>query len=230
MGVLQLLTGFYEVAEKRGVPACGDVLFVPIPFVEEVPRILDVDRASPRDHTRVEFAVRQIGAHHFRPRDGKLPVALLKLESTEEALITRAKLRPAIVISRSCITDATKEYSAADQRHVGPLTKECFLVAPMYSTAEPNDPGMFMPALVARIRALNYPHLACLPKLGSNERTPGQVVRLDRLVATHLSRGCEHSGFKLHHEAFALILDQLLWHLTGEVPDAAFAEIVEVVR
>lgn len=227
MGVLQLLEGFYE-ATKSAVPSCGNIFWVPVPFVEEVPRILDVERSDPRDHEQIEFAVRQVGSHHFKEREGKLPVKLLKLESTEEAMISRAKRRPAVVLCHSCVSDA-EVLSAQDQRLAKPLTRDCYVVAPMYSTADPNDPGSFMPTLVGRIRALRYPHLACLPKLGSNDRTPGQIVRLDGLLASHLARGCEHSGFKLHAEALTLLLAQFRWFLSGTIEDE-LQTIIEVVR
>jgi hypothetical protein len=227
MGALQLLAGFYEEV-KPGKPQCGDVYWVPVPFVDEVPRVLEILRADPRSHTEMEFVIEQVQQRHFKNRDDRLPLKLLQLESTEEAVVARAKKRPAIVICNGCITDASG-LSTSDQRLARELTRDCYIVAPMYSTATPAMPGMFMPCLVARVRAMKYAHLSCLPPLGKNERVPGEIVRLDRIMATHLSRGCDHTGFRLHPEARALLQNQLLWFARGEVNND-LATVIELAR
>src|SRR6185312_9528752 len=97
MGVLQLLPTFYEEA-KPSKPQCGDVYWVPVPFVDHVPRVLEVLRADPYRHEQIEFAVSEIRSHHFKKRDDRLPIKLLRLESTEEAVVAKAKRRPCVVL------------------------------------------------------------------------------------------------------------------------------------
>jgi len=228
MGVLQLLSGFYEKAAP-GKPQCGDVYWVPVPFVDQVLRVLEATRSDPRNHSELEFVIQQIQSRHFTKRDDRLPLKLLHLESTEEAIVARAKKRPSIVLCHGCISDAEEHLSSADQRVAKELMRDCYVVAPMYSTATPQEPGMFMPQLVARIRAMSYAHLACLPELGKNEPVPGEIVRLDRMMVTHLSRGCDYSGYRLHPEARGLIHAQLSWFIRGEVNDE-LATIIELAR
>lgn len=228
MGVLQLLSGFYEKAAS-GKPSCGDVYWVPVPFVDQVTRVLEATRADPRNHAEFDFFIQQIEARHFTKRNDRLPLKLLHLESTEEAVIARAKKRPAIVLCQGCVSDTGEHLSPVDQRMAKELTRDCYVVAPMYSTATPQEPGMFMPQLVARIRAMSYAHLACLPELGKNEPVPGEIVRLDRMMVTHLSRGCDYSGYRLHPESRGLIQGQLSWFLNGEVNEE-LAVIIELAR
>jgi hypothetical protein len=228
MGILQILPGFYEEAEA-GKPKAGDIYWVPVQFQSEVPMVLEVGRYDPKSHDVVEFSLCQMHGNHFKPREGKLPVKLLKLEHTEEAIICKAKRRPAVVICGNCVPDISKVLTGSDKRLAAHLERDCFLVAPLYSTSTPAAPGSFMPKLVARIRSLLYPHLMCLPPLGSNEAEPGEVVRLDHLMATSLGRGCERSRWRLHPEALTLLNSQLRWALEGSVsPD--LQPIVDLAR
>ena len=228
MGVLQLFEPFYMAAERRGAPAVGDIYWVPIPHTEQTPRIFDVKRSDSRDHTVLDYEIVEIRNHHFTERTDRLPIKLLTLGATEELVIAKAKKRPAVVLFSSALTDMAT-LSALDQRLAKDIAKPCYVVAPMYSPATPSSPGPFMPTLVARIRALQYPHLACLPPLGKNTQDAGEIVRLDRLHATHLARGCERSEWKLHVDVTQLIVDQLLWAAHGSVSEYLEAA-VETVR
>lgn len=219
MGVLQIFESFYTTSDKHGQPAAGDIYWVPVPFTEETPRIFDVKRADPRDHTKLEYEIVEIADRHFKERRDRLPIALLSLGATEELLIAKAKKRPAIVLFSTQLADANT-LSAKDKRLAKDVAKSCYVVAPLFSPATPHNPGPFMPTLVARIRALKYPHLACLPPIGRNNEDAGEIVRLDRLLATHLARGSERSGWRLHPEVTQLIIDQLVWAAHGFVSES----------
>ena len=223
MGVLQLFGTFYEKSNRDGRPSIGDIYWVPTPHIEETPRIFDVIRSDPHSHVDVDFEISEIANHHFKERPDRLPIKLLSLGSTEELVITKAKKRPAIVLYSSCLDDA-ETLSSMDKRLARHIAKRCFAVAPFYSPASVIKPGPFMPTLVARIRAMRYPHLVCLPKLGSNKPEPGEVIRLDRLFITHLGRGCVRSDWKLHGDIVTLISDQLHW--TSHGPRSEFLETV----
>jgi hypothetical protein len=86
-----------------------------------------------------------------------------------------------------------------------------------------------MPTFVARIRAVLYPQFVCLPPLGSKEARPGEIVRLDRLFATHLARGCDRAVWRVHPEVFALVRDQLVWALTGTKSEY-LSTVIETAR
>jgi hypothetical protein len=228
MGVLQLFDTFY-VNVGDSAPTSGDIYWVPVPAVDEVPRVLDVCRVDPRVHDAFEYRILQVERQHFTERATRLPLKLLTLEATEELLIAKAKRRPAIVLYGCCVGSLGGGESAAEQRQAGHLLKECYVVAPMYSTATPSRQTSFFPQLVARIRCLLYPQFACLPTLGHNDAEPGEIVRLDRLVTTYLGRGCERTGIALHPEILQLIKDQLAFVVNG-VKSAALQDIEDIVR
>lgn len=217
MGVLTLFGTFY-VDAPIGIATPGDIYWVPVPETAEVPRVLDVRRTDPRVHDKAELELVEVGGRHFTNRDERLPLKLAALGSSEELIASKGKRRPVIVLFEAPGCDLTA-LQPAEQRLARSLGKGCYVVAPMYSTATINDPGTFMPTMVARIRALQYPHFTCLPELGKNEAVPGEIVRLDRVFATYLGRGSHRSPYKLHEEVFQLVLDQLVWSATGKVSE-----------
>src|ERR1044072_7035404 len=105
MGVLQVFESFYTASEKRGSPAPGDIYLVPVPFIEETPRVFDVKRADPRDHTKLEYEIVEVADRHFTERADRLPIKLLSLGATEELIIAKAKKRPAIVLFSAQLSD-----------------------------------------------------------------------------------------------------------------------------
>jgi hypothetical protein len=189
-----------------------------VPDVNEVPLVLDLKRSDPRDHTSVEFELTQVADKHFRSRDDRLPVKLINLGDTEELIAAKGKRRPAVVLFEVYACDLSGIAQPA-KRIAKALEKNSFVLAPMYSCATAMDPGTFMPEVVARIRALRYPHLACLPRLGVNTPEPGEIIRLDRLCVAHLSRGTTPSGHRLHKEVFQLVIDQLIWCASSNQTD-----------
>jgi hypothetical protein len=227
MGVLQLFDTFYVNGSADGAPMPGDIYWVPVPTVDEVSRVLDVCRVDPRVHDAFEYRILDVQRQHFTERTDRLPLKLLQLEATEELMISKAKRRPAVVLYGSCV-GSLGGASTTEQRHAKHLLKYCYVVAPMFSTARPDRPTTFFPKLVARIRCLMYPQFACLPKLGANEGKPGEIVRLDRLIVTHLGRGCARAGFALQPEVFQMIKDQLVLVTSGVTPDA-LKEVEEIV-
>jgi hypothetical protein len=85
----------YEPATGFGV---GHLVWCPVPHLEEVPRILDVERAKSEEHFATKFQIVQMTEDHFRSKQ-KLPIKALSLGNTEELLISKAKKRPCIVLS-----------------------------------------------------------------------------------------------------------------------------------
>jgi hypothetical protein len=225
MGVLQVFSPFY-VRTSGGAPKPGDIYWTPIPDVQEVPRIFDVERSDSAGHTRIEGRIVDVGSHHFRKRE-RLPVKLLSLGSTEEMLITKAKCRPSVVLFQAGVGDA-KGLGPQDARLAKGVTKPSYVVAPLYSVGSADEPGTFMPTLVARIRALRYPHLSCLPRIGSNHPVPGEIVRLDRIHVTHLGKGSASDQLALHDDITALLVGQLQWAACGVISDFLQATIETV--
>ena len=113
MGVLQLFDSFYCSA-KKGAPL-RDVYWTPVPQIEEVPRVLDVKRSDPHSHDSADFEVSSIGKQHFTERAERLPLKLLNLAATEEALSRRPRsdlllfcFRPACQTRQHCLTSKSE--------------------------------------------------------------------------------------------------------------------------
>jgi len=206
MGILQIFENFYESVPGRTPPEVGHIYWVPTPDISEVPLIMDAQRASPTEHEISSFEIQQISNHHFKSRD-RLPIKKLNLGETEELIVAKAKKRPSVVLASICTDDVDSLPEGAQKRLAKPLGKKCYLVAPTFSTTTMMDPGTFGPVLVARIRALKYHHLFCLPD-PSKTSVPSSIVRLDRIFPTFLGRGCEHFGLKLHEEPFSILQSQ----------------------
>ena len=140
----------------------GTLLWCPVGNLEEVPRVLDVDRASPADHKATTFRVVQVDADHFKERQ-KLPVHGLRLGNTEEILITKAKRRPCVILS--CLNTRFQDQRVLDEVRLKRHLQDCAMtVAPIYSIATPDDTSGFQPIMTARIRALMYNQFFYLPK------------------------------------------------------------------
>lgn len=206
MGILQVFPDFLENIPQGSPPEPGHIYWVPTPNIEEVPRILDVERAAPDEHEVSNFEIKQIQPHHFTRRE-RLPIRMLNLGDTEELLISKAKLRPAVILANTS-TDGVDTLPEGPQKRLAKhLKKPSYLVAPLYSTTTMMDPGTFGPTLVARIRALQYLHFFCLPDENHPNR-PGSIVRLDRIFPTYLGRGCNSYGKRIHEEPFEVLLSQ----------------------
>ncbi|WP_201097574.1 hypothetical protein [Thiocystis minor] len=206
MGILQVFESFYENVAQSEKPAPGHLYWVPTPEVNEVPRILDVARASPSEHEVSSFTICDIAKTHFKKRD-RLPIKSLSLGETEELIIAKAKRRPAVIISVMASENIQGLPEGHQQRMAKHLEKPCYLVAPLYSTATAMKPGTFGPVLVARIRALQYLHFFCLPDRNSPDK-PSSIIRLDRVFPTYLGRGSESMEYKMHEEPFEILLSQ----------------------
>jgi hypothetical protein len=190
--------------------------------------LLDIQRSSAHAHDELQFQLCEVGPKHFTNRKDRLPIKLIDLSATEELIATKGKRRPAVVLFEAPGFDRMS-LPLAEQRPSKALGVASFIVAPMYSTASIHTPGTFMPTIVARIRVLRYPHFACLPRLGVNDEVPGEIVRLDRLYATHLGRGSERCRYRLRDEIFKLLSDQLVWSATGYISDT-LRTIADLVR
>jgi hypothetical protein len=207
MGILQVFGSFYQPVPTGAAPEPGHLFWVPTPNVDEVPRILDVERATPTEHEITGYEICEIAKHHFSRRE-RLPIKRLTLGDTEELLIAKAKKR-LVVILISIASDGIGTLPDGTQRRLAKhLEKPSYLVAPLYSTSSIMEPGTFGPILVARIRALQYLHFFCLPDENHPDR-PRSIVRLDRVFPTYLGRGSEPAGEKIHEEPFEIILSQL---------------------
>jgi hypothetical protein len=227
MGILQVFPKFFEVVPEGAIPEPGHLYWAPTPEVDEVPRILDVQRATPDEHRATEFEITEVGRHHFKQRD-RLPVKKLNLGETEELLIAKGKKRPVVIIAGIAANDVDTLPDSQQKRLAKHLGRKSYLVAPFYSVSTLLEPGTFGPVLVARIRAMQYLHFFCLPKTDKPGQ-PGFIVRLDRVFPTYLGRGCEPMGRRVDEEPFEIILSQFSL-LSGAVYREPYDIVKDLVR
>ena len=204
----------FEAASGLGV---GHFVWCPVPHLEEVPRILEVERASSEAHFATKFEIVQMGGDHFK-RKSKLPIKALALGETEELLISKAKKRPCIVVSAQNTTfeDEAIVNELRKRRH---LRDNSMILAPLYGLAIPDEPKGFPPIMVARIRAFLYNQFFYLPQSCPKTRVSigkESIVRLDRLFATSPSRGVTAMDKKLSEEPLLLLLAVLRERLGGK--------------
>jgi len=194
----------YEECKGYGI---GHLVWSPVPQLEEVPRVLDVERASSEDHYASKFQIVQMGARHFKDRE-KLPVKLLSLGNTEELLISKAKKRPCIILAggNTEFTDSPLVKEIRGRRH---FQDRSMILAPIYGTAGEDTQSGFPPIMTARIQAFLYNQFFFLPRRCPNTGVSiakEGIVRLDRLFAATPTRGLEPMNKKVAEEPMLLIL------------------------
>lgn len=233
MGISQFFKGFYD-EEPAGGPAVGSIWWAPVPESREVPLILDVKRTAPDEHSAVDFEFVEAGSQHFKSRT-RLPIKRLSLDDTQELIVSKGKKRPCVVLGKATIPGSDiASLANADKtqgRQAQHLSKQMYLLAPMYGCATYQSNGSFGPILTARVKALQYPHLCYFPPLKPSEATsnPGSILRLDHVFPSFLGRGCDREDQKVAACVMEVVLDQLK-AVCGMEPSADFFTIKELIQ
>jgi len=179
MGITQFIDPFYKYLDKnifRNTPTLGQICWAPICHREDIPRILDVERADPTEHFATKFEIRNMVETDFMKKN-RLPIKVLNLRETEELVVTRTKLRQAIIVANrnTVFTDFSK-----------PILRKCHLqensimVVPLYGVESQEHEGGYPPIMVARIKGMLFNQLFYCPK-NSNPLVYEAVARIDRL-------------------------------------------------
>src|SRR6266852_5481256 len=101
MSLAEIIEPFYEMlpdSSFRKVPVVGQICWVPVPRLETIPFILDVERSSPTQDYATKFDLRQVATSDFKSKN-RLPLKLLNLRDTEELVVARSKRRLAIILA-----------------------------------------------------------------------------------------------------------------------------------
>jgi len=181
MGITQIIDPFYRNLDPQSFRKQfqnGQIAWVPAAFSVGLPMVMEVERDTPQDHFASRFKIRPMLDTDFRKRS-KLPIKLLNLGETEELIVSRSKLRPALVFlaSPSVFPDLTKDLKKFGK---GYLEEDCVAVIPLYSIQKfDNDTG-FPAVMIARIKALMYNQFFFCPKRIS-ALPYDSLARLDRL-------------------------------------------------
>lgn len=209
----ELCDQIYESAKSF---APGHLVWCPVPHLDEVPRVLEVERAESTGHYATRFEIVQIDSNHYKKKQ-KLPIKLLSLGETEELLISKSKKRPCVIIAceNTIFDDAPVIAELKRRKH---LQDKSMILAPLYGLATPDAEGGFPPIMTARVRAFLYNQFFYLPsscpktKLSIGKES---IIRLDRLFAASPSRGIDNMDKRLATEPLSLLLAVLRERLGG---------------
>jgi hypothetical protein len=140
---------------------------------------MEVERYQPEDHFSAKFSIHSMTPNDFRPKQ-KLPIKLLKLEDTEELVVTRCKLRPSILLltDLSKYSDLTKQLKQLGKKS---FEEESVAVIPLYTVLKGDDDTGFPAAMAARIKALMYNQFFYCPSTKDSGLRNDSIARLDRL-------------------------------------------------
>src|SRR6185295_5725375 len=149
----QALYKTWWVKDDHPQLARGRLIWAFLSHTDQQPMALVVEgRVEATDHSSAFYRVEplRIGSP---PRDPRLPVAALPLETGDIRIVQRAKRRPAIVLSEGGpeVAPALRVGEARWQ------TSATILVAPFYGVDRDGTRGGWNPGFVDRIRRCEYP-------------------------------------------------------------------------
>ena len=236
MGIVQLIDPFYvDLPEDTYLraPTVGQICWIVTSHMYRIPIIADVERADPTEHIATRFHLRPMTEADYRVKQ-RLPLKTLALRATEELLIQRSNLRPAIVVAggMTIFPDVERLLKQRGRKH---LQEDSILVVPVYGVEGEDHQGGFPPFMVARIRALLYRQFFFLPRANSPLPYEG-VARLDRLHVAfpESSPGVRSPAYRpkrraLSQEALACIL-AMLRQLFGSDREEELEAVKAIVR
>lgn len=213
MGVVQLFDKFYKNVEPAAYQQ-GQICWIPVPNIDPIPRILDVEREDAEEHDRVKFCLRNANQKHdFKKSDRSLPIKYLNLKSNEELLVQCAKKRPAVIISSGLdiYPDISKILRQQGRKH---LQEDSLFFVPIYSIQNQQNLSGFPHEMVLRIRYCLYRQFYFLPQgsgLGEG------IVRFDRFqtVIGRNPASVNPTPICLDGEFLAFFIGMINYCLTG---------------
>jgi hypothetical protein len=188
---------FYEAAAPSVEPGqiwCDQPIYLP-------PRHgLKVERVDPKDDTNLNFSI--VG----RTRDtfDHPPIHSLKLESSEAAVVARAKWnRPVVVLGGTTATELRPQ----DTRHASTV-----MVVPVYGADQYDEHAR------RRIAYYEFTNAFYLPACKSPRFDEG-FARLDHAQPVRESDLRDHRGLKLSSDALDALVEWFVAFTTGRAPE-----------
>jgi len=177
------------------------------------------DPSEPTKTMAKQFHIETAGKDAFRR---SIPLAAPKLETNEEFLVVRAKIRPVVLLmpEASPLGVDNKGYRGKVQRHLCLVGQVFGLVDLKTNRAE------FNPSFVERVRKMEFPQLMFLPA------RPGfldvdSLLRLDELQSV-FTPNLEPTQLALGDEVANVLKGQLQYILTGAGP-TSYTELRELL-
>jgi hypothetical protein len=223
-----LIGEYYRAVDPKAPLALGTIVRAPVPHLDFQPRVLVPSRLDPRNHNAAQVDVRGLDdARDFRGQNRGLPLAYAGLGEREELLAVAAKHRPAVIVGVVPAIDPRTLPDGVQRRKASRAFDPIFLIAPMFSISTAADPRAFGPVMTARIKCLMYPQFVYLAK-NDNPDLEGGVIRLDRLISTHLGSCVRSTGLAVSDGVLGVIRDQL-GALGGAAPSAEYKELRDLM-
>lgn len=154
----------------------GQICWVPVTYLDKIPRILDVKRADPSEHYATSFEIRNMSDQDFKKKN-RLPIKALKLRETEELIIARAKRRQAIIVATGSNTIFGDPGKGVSKDH---HEEDNILVVPLYGVEYEEHKGGYPSKMVARVKAMYYRQLFYCPS-HTSPFVCESVARIDRI-------------------------------------------------
>ncbi len=199
------------------VPVQGQLIWILVPYIENVVYLFNVNRANPENHQEVIGRFEPM-LNHVLPKP-KIPVAAYPLESNEAYRVNRSKIRPAILLYCNC-TDL-KASGGKGNYH---------LIAPLYGVDPSSKRSGYPTVFMEKVAQLEYPELMYFSKMPMPGGVPS-VLRLDNIQPV----GNNHTnykliGHKLSEQTLMIVHDMIEWMMTGLVSEtlSAYKELAQV--
>lgn len=229
MSITQLYTEdeFFTAVDPKEF-RIGQVCWVPVPNLDPIPRILDVQRNTPEEHKEIRFELRLANQQSdFKMRDRSLPIKYLNLSSNEELLAQRCKKRPSIILGTGvdCYPEIAKILRQKGKKH---QQEDCMFVIPCYDTQKEEYDSGFIKQIVERTKCLMYRQFFYLPP---SKKFTELIARFDRIqiVINRHPASIEPSDVCLSEEIFNLFLAMFIFCVSGRT-DKLLDDVKELVR
>lgn len=229
MGILQLYPQeeFYKSVSPQSF-CQGQFCWLPVPHINPIPCILDVQRNLPEQHDVVKFEFRRADQpNDFRTNDRNLPIKRLNLRSNEELLVQRAKRRPGIIISSELDLYPDVEELLREKRK-SHLQEDSLFIIPCYSIESVTSLSGFPPEMVTKIRCLFYRQFFFFPTF---KKIDEGVARFDRIqvVVSRDRAAIQPMEIALADEVFNLFVGMFIYSTTG-IEDGNIAAARAIVK
>ncbi len=177
------------------------------------------DPTEPTKTTASNFQIAAAGADAF---SRSIPLASPKLETNEEFLVVKAKVRPAILIMPEA-----PPFGADNRGYRGKIQRHLCLIAQLFGLVDVRTGRQeFNPSFVDRVRKMEFPELMFLPaRAGFLE--VDSLLRLDELQSV-FTANLQHTQLALADGVADVLRGQLQFLLTKTGP-SQYTELREML-
>lgn len=177
------------------------------------------DTAEPTKTIASQFRITAAGQDAFKRN---LPLHAPKLETNEEFIVVRAKIRPVILIQTEL------PLAGVDNRgYRGKIQRRRTLVAQVFGLADSvTKEPQFSPAFIDRVRRMEFPQLMFLPEK-AGVLAVDSMLRLDEAQSVFVPH-LDPKEFCLSDEVATILRHQLVFLQTGVGPNE-YTELREVL-